>query len=269
MRRTTSQAIREILREVQRRVPAGQRFVQEAFTTEHGRPVRVRLAELEADVFYVFDEFSVCAFREAMLDWASFHQGGRVTVTCAAFGEVQAQRHRLEHAAGKVGRLRVLTLGNPPTWSQKATGLEMVNTNSGILSGYRFALKEGAPTFLFVARELPERGSAGTRCVGFFTADPETVDEVASDLDLVLNRRARSLPAFERLQVLHQTTQRVARELTDYSRRMELAIQRARRRPDLLTPARFDRIVRQSILKMEQLKEIPRRALRTLGKGSA
>jgi hypothetical protein len=30
----------------------------------------------------------------------------------------------------------------------------------------------------------------------------------------------------------------------------------------LLTPARFDRIVRQSIAKMEQLKEIPRRALR-------
>jgi len=56
----------------------------------------------------------------------------------------------------------------------------------------------------------------------------------------------------------------VTRELESYSRRMELAIRRAQRRPDLLTPARFDRIVRQSIAKIEQLKEIPRRALRTL-----
>jgi hypothetical protein len=67
---------------------------------------------------------------------------------------------------------------------------------------------------------------------------------------------------------LHQTTQRVARELENHSRRMELVIQRAQRRPDLLTPARVDRIVRQSIAKMEQLKQIPRRALRSLGQGA-
>ena len=45
---------------------------------------------------------------------------------------------------------------------------------------------------------------------------------------------------------------------------MELAIQRARRRPDLLTPQRFERIVSQAIAKMEQLKEITRRALRSI-----
>jgi hypothetical protein len=50
---------------------------------------------------------------------------------------------------------------------------------------------------------------------------------------------------------------------------MELVARRAQRRPDLLTPARFNRIVGQAIVKMEQLKEIPRRALRSINRTSS
>jgi hypothetical protein len=48
---------------------------------------------------------------------------------------------------------------------------------------------------------------------------------------------------------------------------MEWAVRRAQRRPELLTPARFNRIVGQAIAKMGQLKEIPRSALRSIEKG--
>jgi hypothetical protein len=186
-------------------------------------------------------------------------------VSCSAFGEFQAQRHRFEHLAGRVEALRVLAVGTPERFTANGGGLEVVNTNGGVLSNYRVALKEGQPGALFISREIRSRAADAQRSLGFFTGDATTIDEVADDIDAVLNGRARTLPSFERLKLLHQTTQRVTRELASYSRRMELAIRRAQRRPDLLTPARFDRIVRQSILKMEELKEIPRRALRTLG----
>jgi ATP-dependent Zn protease len=88
------------------------------------------------------------------------------------------------------------------------------------------------------------------------------VDEVADDVDLVVRGAARQMSAFRRLRLLHQTTQQVARELESFSRRMELAIRRAHRRPDLLTPKRFDRIVQQSVAKLEQLKQLPLQALR-------
>ncbi|MEI6084062.1 MAG: hypothetical protein WCS70_07145 [Verrucomicrobiota bacterium] len=265
MNRSPTNFIREILREAQRRVPAGQRTVQEAFTAEHGRPVRVKLNELLPDTFYLFDEFTACAFREAVLDWATRHGKGRVTVSCSAFGEFQAQRRRFEHVAGRVESLRVLAVGTPERFAAKGGGIEVVNTNGGVLAGYRVALKEGRPGALFLSREIRSRATDAQRCLGFFSVDAATIDEVADDLDAVLNGRARAVLSFERLKLLHQTTQRVTRELASYSRRMELAIRRAQRRPDLLTPARFDRIVRQSILKMEELKDIPRRALRTLG----
>lgn len=265
MNQPRNHSIRDIVREAQRRVPAGQGTVQEAFTTDHGRPVRVKLSEVAPDTFYLFDEFTACAVREAAVDWMTRRGHGRVTVSCSAFGEFRAQQRRFEHLAGKVDSLRVLAVGTPERFAGKGAGMEVVNTSAGVLAGYRVALREGAPGVLFVARELKSRSPDSPRCLGFLTADAEVIDEVAEDIDQVLNGRARTLPSFDRLKLLHQTTQRVARELESYSRRMELAIQRARRRPDLLTPARFDRIVRQSILKMEELKEIPRRALRTLG----
>ncbi|MCG3149480.1 MAG: hypothetical protein PCFJNLEI_02943 [Verrucomicrobiae bacterium] len=265
MRQGQHNAFREVLREVQRRMPAGQRLVQEAFSVDHHHPVFVKLNEVASDTFYVLDEFATDAFREAVIAWAARHGSGRLTVSCSAFGEFQAQRHRLQHLAGKVERIRVLAVGTAERFSGIGPGLEIFNTHGGILSRYRVALMEGQPGLLFIGQEIRQRQTEHSRCIGFFTGDPETIDEVADDIDLVVRGRARTVPSFDRLKLLHQTTQRVTRELESYSRRMDLAIRRARRRPDLLTPARFDRIVRQSIQKMEELKEIPRRALRSLG----
>ena len=251
---------REILRDVQRRVPAGQQSVQEAFTTDHQRPVYVKLNALLPDVFYWFDEFTVCAFREAVIDWAARSaSNGRLTISCSAFGELQAQQRRLQHVAGKLAGIRVLTVGTPAPLPGKAPRLEVHHLDAG-LAGYRLVLHEAHPGVLFISKELH------TRCLGFFTTDADTINDVAEDIEAVVHGLARTVPAFDRLRALHETTQRVVRELDSYSRRVELAIARARRRPDLLTPARFDRIVRQSIAKLEQLKEIPRRALRSLGK---
>jgi hypothetical protein len=258
---------REILREVQARVPPGQRFAQEAFTSDHRRPVLVKLNELQPDTFYVFDEITVCALCDAVVEWAARHGGGRLTVSFSAFGEWRAQRHRLQHRAPKFSTVRVLTVGDPAGRTLSAPRLEITITNSSILSKYRLALREGPRPVLFAGRELPGRSAPSGRYLGFFTTDAETVDEVATDVDLAARGLTRRMATFERLELLHQTTQKVARELDSYSRRIELAIRRAQRRPDLLTPGRFDRIVRQSIAKIEQLKEIPRRALRTLGRG--
>lgn len=260
MQRINHQLNREILRDVQRRVPAGQQVVQEAFTTDHQRPVFVKLNAVQPDVFYWFDEFTACAFREAVIDWAArSSRSGRLTISCSAFGELQAQQRRLQHVAGKLAGIRVLTVGAPQRPTGKAPRLEVHHIDAG-LAGYRLVLHEATPGVLFISKELH------SRCLGFFTTDAATIDEVAEDIEAMVRGLARTLPAFDRLRALHETTQRVARELESYSRRVELAIARARRRPDLLTPARFDRIVRQSIAKLEQLKEIPRRALRSLGK---
>ena len=259
MRRIHNQINRDILRDVQRRVPAGQQFVQEAFTTDHQRPVYVKLSDVRPDTFYWFDEFIACAFREAVIDRAHHSGAGRLTISCSAFGEFQAQQRRLRQIAGKLAGIRVLTVGTPARGAGKPPRLEVHHIEAG-LAGYRLVLQEGKPGVLFISRELHNR------CLGFFTTDVETIDDVAEDIEAVVHGRARTLLSFDRLRVVHETTQRVARELENYSRRVELAIARARRRPDLLTPARFDRIVRQSIVKLEQLKEIPRRALRSLGK---
>jgi len=250
---------RKLLCEVQRRVPAGQQLVQEAFATEHQRPVYAKLTDLLPDTFYWFDEFTTCAFREAVIDWAARSGNGRLTVSCSAFGELQAQQHRLQHIAGKFAGIRVLTVGVPKRVAGKATRMEIFSTK-GALASYRIVLQEGRPGMLFIGREI--RG----RCLGLFTTDAETIDEIADDLEAVTCGMAQTLPSFDRLCVLHETTQRIEGELDDYSRRMELAITRAHRRPDLQPPSRFDRIVRQSINKLEQLKKIPRQALRTLDK---
>src|SRR5438034_6617720 len=90
---------REILRETQRRVPAGQRFLQEAFTSDHRHPVLIKLNDLQADTFYFFDEVAACALCDAVVWWAARHGGGKLTVSYAAFGEWQAQQKRLQHVA--------------------------------------------------------------------------------------------------------------------------------------------------------------------------
>ena len=256
MKRALKNFTRELLRDVQRRVPASQQAIQEAFSTDHQRPVFIKLRDILPDQFYWFDEFTACAFREAVLDSASRSGGGRLTISCSDFGEFQAQQHRLQKIASKLDSIRVLTVGAAERTTGKASRLEVHHG----LTGHHLVLLEGQPSVLFVSKEL------NTRCLGFFTTDVETIAEIAEDLEAVVHGRAQTLPSFDRLRALHETTQRVARELESYSRRVELAIERARRRPDLLTPARFDRIVRQSIVKLEQLKEIPSRALRELGK---
>ena len=259
VRRIHNQLKSEILRDVQRRVPAGQQFVQEAFTIDHQQPVFVKLSDVRPDTFYWFDEFTACAFREAVIALATRPGGGRLTISCSAYGELKAQQRRLHHIAGKLAGIRVLTVGAPARVTGKAPRMEVRHIDAG-LAGYRMVLQEGDPGVLFISKELH------TRCLGFLTTDVETVDEVAEDIEAMVRGAARTLPAFDRLRTLHETTQRVARELEGYSRRVELAIARARRRPDLLTSARLDRIVHQSIVKLEQLQEIPRRALRSLGK---
>ena len=259
MRRIHNQLNRDILRDVQRRVPAGQQFVQEAFSTDHQRPVLVKLSDIRPDTFYWFDEFTACAFREAVIELATRHGGGRLTISCSAYGEFKAQQRRLQHIAGKLAGIRVLTVGAAARVTAKATRMEVHHIDAG-LAGYQMVLQEGTPGVLFISKEFH------TRYLGFLTTDVETIDEVAEDIEAMARGLARTLPSFDRLRALHETTQRIARELESYSRRVELAIERARRRPDLLTPARLDRIVRQSIVKLEELKEIPRRALRSLGK---
>jgi hypothetical protein len=252
---------RALVRDVLRHVPAGQRLAQEAFTSVHHRPVLVRLSGVRADTFYHFDEITACAFCDAVADSAVHHGNGRLTLSYSVYGEFQAQQHRLQRIASKVERLRVLTVGAPARVAVGDNGFSICGTTGKVLANYRIAMCEGASPVLFVCREV---ASNHQRALGFFTFNIETVDEIADDVEMLLRGLTTRFATFERLQMLHETTQRVARELESYSKRMELAIRRARRRPDLLTPARFDRIVGQAIAKMEQLKEIPRRALRTI-----
>ena len=67
MRPNHRNSVRELVVDVQRRLPPGQRFIQEAFTFDHGRPVVVKITNLRADTFYHFDETTVRAFRDAVV----------------------------------------------------------------------------------------------------------------------------------------------------------------------------------------------------------
>jgi hypothetical protein len=254
----------ELLRDVHRRLPAGQRLMQEAFTTDHRHAVMVKLGELSPDTFYFFDAMTAQAFSDAAMELAARSTGGKLTVVFPFFGECQAQRHRLQHVARKLAGIRVLAVGRPPLPGDLPSRVEFTNIDRNLLTRFRLVLNQGRKPFGFVCREAPARGAGAGRGLGFFTTDAETVDALAGDVELLRRGLSRRLGTFDQLQTLHQSTQRVARELESYSRRMELAVQRARRRPDLLTPERFERIVTQAIAKMEQLKEIPRNALRTI-----
>ncbi len=241
-----------VLVDAERRLPTGQCLAQEAFTTEHDRPVLVKLNELQADTFYWFNAMTASALFDAVVERA-VQLGGRLTVSHAA-------SRRLQHIAGKLDQVCILVDGRPGKELLHGTRLQCRNIAGTPLAAYRVALVEGDAPLLFIAREQRRR------CLGFLTSDADIVGEIADDVDALLRGMGRRLDTFERLQRLHQTTQQVARELESYTRRLQLAVARAHRRPELLTPARFERIVAQSIAKMEQLKEIPRRALRTMGK---
>ncbi len=253
-----------MLVDAQRRLPAGQCFAQEAFTSDHRHAILVKLNELQPDTFYWFDEMTASALFDATVEFAARQAGARLTVGYTGSGELQAHRHRLQHLAGKLGAVRVLAIGRPGKETAQGARLQCHNTTGTPLAPYRIALVDGRTPLLFIAHE--QRTGIAVRSLGFFSGDADIIEEITDNIDALIRGMGRRLDAFERLEKLHQTTQQVARELESYSRRMQLAIERARRRPDLLTPARFERIVAQAIAKMEQLKEIPRRALRTMGK---
>jgi len=265
MNRGHANPIRELLAEVQCHIPRGTRFVQEAFTTEHRRPVLVKLSQLTPETFYLFDEATAQAFRDAVVAVGARDDGGRLTVRYPFAGGSQAERQHLQRVAGKVERVRVLTVGTAGAPAGRDTAMEFYDIAANPLARYSFAIKEGVDPLAFICRENTQVKISGTqRAPGFFSVSREVVEEVADGVELLLRGAATRLVTFEELELLHRTTQRISRELESYSRRMEWAVRHAHRRPDLLTPARFNRIVGQAAAKMGQLKEIPRSALQSI-----
>jgi hypothetical protein len=258
---------RELLEEVQRHLPAGTRFAQEAFTSERRRPVFVKLSELTPENFYLFDEAAVHAFRNAVVKLAARGRAGRLTISYSSYGEFQAQRQWLLRGQSKTERIRALVAGPVSVVPAPDPAVDFYNISASLRACYGLVMKEGPRPALFICREnRPWKAMHGQRSLGFFTVDAHLIDEMANEIELMVRGMITTLSTFDRLELLHQTTQRISRELESYSRRMELAVRRARRRPDLLTPARFNRIVGQAVAKMEQLQEIPRLALRTIDK---
>jgi len=247
----------ELLADAQRRLPPGEHMAQEAFTADRGRPVVVKLSELRRDTFYWFNTMVASALFDAAIEHGA-RFGNRLTIGYSAPIQLRANCHRLQHLAAKLDQVRVLATGRPVRELQQGARLQCHNTSGTPLAAYRLVLVEGNSPLLFIAR--PRR--AGRACsLGFLTVEEDVLAEAADDIEGLLRGMGRGLATFERLEKLHQTTQQVARELESYSRRLQRAAECARRRPDLLTPAWFERIVAQSIAKMEQLKELPRRAL--------
>ncbi len=263
---TAKPSWRDVLADVQQRLPVGQQFAQEAFTSDHRHLVMVKVNQLRPDTFYWFDEMTVCALFEAVMDDAVHRNGGRLTLSYTASDELKAHVHRLQHAASKLEQIRVLSVGRPLNQIRNTPRLDYFDIAGTPLAPYRIVLAEGRIPRLFIVREERSTAAAAPRSLGFFSSDGDMVDEMAEEIEALTRGIGRRLATFERLQQLHQTTQQISRELESYARRMELAVQRARRRPDLLTPARFERIVAQSISKLETLKEIPQRALRAMNK---
>ena len=258
---------RELLEEVQRHLPAGPRFAQEAFTSERRRPVFIKLSELVPENFYVVDEVAVHAFRNAVVELASRGGSERLTISYPSYGEFQAHRQRLPRGASKPRLIRVLVTAPVPAVVAPDIGMSFYSITTGVRARYRLVMSEGARPLLFICRESHLWKVADQqRNLGFFSVDGGFIEEIAEEVEWLLCGMVTTLGTFERLETLHQTTQRISRELESYSRRMELVARRAQRRPDLLTTARFNRIVGQAVAKMEQLREIPRDALRAIEK---
>jgi hypothetical protein len=227
----------------------------------------IRLCDMLPDAFYWLDEMAASSLFDAVLDWSAKQTGASLTLSYTVSGALESQHHRLQHIAGKLDQIRILATGLPCKNTLRDARIEYRDTTGTPLAQYRIALVESRTPRLFIAREKQRSTPSGiTRSLGFITSNTEIINEIADDIDALAHGMGRRLEIFERLEKLHQTTQRVTRELESYSRRLQLAVERAHRRPDLLTPARFERIVAQTIIKMEELKEIPRRALRSMNK---
>ncbi len=256
-----------LLREVQRRLPAGVRLLQEAFTSEHRHLVWVKINELQPDTFYIFDEITGHAFADAVAELATLRPGGELTMSYTFNGELRAALHRLQRLAQRLDGIRVLAPEPPAQMSKLPPGVRFHRIAGTPLLSYRIALRDERPPVMFISRELPgARRANNPRSLGFFTFDRETIADFIEDIDQLLQGLGTELYAFRQLELLHKTTQQVARQLESYSRRMELLIRRAQRRPDLMTPARFHRVMQVAAAKMEELRTLPLRALQAMGK---
>lgn len=244
------------------RLPLEKAVAQQAFVSERTRPVMVKLSELRAGFFYWFAEMVASALFDATVEHA-VRGGRRLTVGYTSMAQLRAHSHRLQRLAARLEQVRVLVAGDAGSELLRSARLECHNTSRSVLATHRIALVEGGVPVAFVARE--QRVGRSLQCLGFFTGDGELVSEIGDDVDAVLRRMSRRFETFEQLETLHQATQRVASELEQYTRRLQRDVARVRRCPRLLTPARFERIVTQAVQKMEQLKEIPSEALRTIG----
>lgn len=252
---------------VQRRLPAGQHRLQEAFTSDHHHPVWVTINDLQPDTFYLFDDIAARAFADAALEWTTEHSGSRLTVSFTASGELRAALHRLQHLASRLTGIRVLALELPPSPGALPPGVRCHRIRGTPLVPYRLTIGEAPRPILFITRDQPAARGHGqsARALGFFSFNPEAVANILDDIDQLLQGLGTDLTAFRQLELLHRTTQQVSRQLDSYSRRLDLLLRRAQRRPDLMTPARFNRVMEQAVAKIEELKAISRRALRSIG----
>ncbi len=259
--------LHNLLVRVQRRLPSNQRLVQEAFTSNRHRKVMIRFNELQPDTFYLFGELAARAFHDAVVELAEARGRGVLTVTYPLLGEFRGQRHRIQRLAGKLETVRVLANSREQNISGLDSNFRFVSLTNNPLNKYRLAIHETAQPVMFVSRETTRyEASEGTFSLGFFTFGADLIEEMMDDIFEMERDLSSHLDTFDRLALLHQTTQRINRELENYARRLDQAIQQARRRPDLLTPARFEKIVNHVVVKMEQLKTIPLRALRRMEK---
>ncbi len=254
-----------LLAAVEERLPSTKRRLREAFTSDHRRPVLIPISKLSTNTFYYLDDISAHAFSEAVTECCSYQTGGSLTVSYPFAGEFRAQQHRLQHLAPKFRSIRVLGIDSPNRRLPLGSGVEYQCIDHQRLARYRIALEQERWPVLFIARDTRRSPLAeGPSSLGFFTFDSDIIEDIAEDLDQILHGMAQRMTTFRRLESLHRTTQKITRELESYSRRMELAIARAQRRPDLLTPDRLDRILNQCANKMRELEEIPRRAIRAI-----
>lgn len=257
--------LKNLLVRVQRRLPANMRLVQEAFTSDHRHKVMVRLNELQPDTFYVFGEVAARAFADALVELAETRGHGVLTVSYPLQGEFQAQRHRMQRMANKLDKIRVLANGRAQQLSGLDSNFEFISIVNNPLTRFRIVIHETARPLMFVCRETQRIESTDmAQNLGVFTFNADVVGDLVDDIFQMERGMALRLETFDRLATLHQTTQRINRELENYARRIDHAIEQAKRRPDLLTPARFERIVTHAVTKMEELKSIPMRALRQI-----
>jgi hypothetical protein len=258
MRKKNRDATRELLVGVCRRLPAGQRLVQEAFTTDHRHAVWVRLTDLRPDTFYALGENTSQAFSDAVVDLVQKRPGGELTLSFPFGGEFRGLQHKLMRLAPRLDRINIFAPGKPPSANTMGSRMEYTDSTGTPLAGYRVALYESAQPILYICRE-----GSGKRIprLGFFSHEPDIIEGIAEDIEAAGRNLTKNLTGFEKLLALHRTTQQINRELQTYSRKIEALAKMAHRHPELLTPARYEKIVSQAVAKLEQLKKLPLRAL--------